>query len=85
MKYPRGRPEPGECSAHRIMVIRLVEQKRRNENLAWLKTKIEQKIGLETSFDQSEQGHQNMTTWRTVALKAPKKFSVCLNNTYEVS
>ena len=32
MKYPRGRPEPGECSAHRIMVIRLVERKRRSQN-----------------------------------------------------
>ena len=30
MKYPRGRPEPGEYSARQITVIGRIEQKRRN-------------------------------------------------------
>ena len=31
MKHPRGFPEAGERSARRIMMVRHVEQKRRNE------------------------------------------------------
>ena len=64
------------------MVVRRVEQKVRNENLAWVKTKNEQKKWLPKKFVQGEQGQVKMTI---VTLPAPKKFSTGPNNTYEVS
>ena len=44
-EYPRCRHEPGECSAHWIMVIRRLEQKVRIEN------EKSSKIHLESGFD----------------------------------
>ena len=81
MKCPRGRPKPGKCSAHQIVVIRCVEQKVRNENLSWVKSKNRQKIDFKKGFVQSEQKQQKMTP---VTLQAPKIFSTGPNNTYEV-
>ena len=64
------------------MVMWCVQQKVRNENLAWVNTKNELKNGFQKQFVQGEQGQVKMTS---VTLPAPKKFSTGPNNTYEVS
>ena len=68
-KYPRYRPELEECNAHKIMVIRCVEHKVRNENLTWIKSKIDEKLTSKMDLSKVAKVDKTCLQWLCKPLK----------------